>query len=134
MSYFISADIWRRIHEHPRLIPVVLRLQNNISDPLPLSAAAKLVGMERTAFSRYFRRTTTIGYRHFIWAFRISHAMHLVQHSSSTITEIAFMVGFGDISTFERVYKRFAGYTPTESRRVAMQITSDDFHNRQTAA
>ncbi|BBB97383.1 AraC-like DNA-binding protein [Bradyrhizobium elkanii] len=52
---------------------------------------------------------------------RLARAHHLLndpRHSGSTIGTIAFEVGFGDLSYFNRTFRRHYGVTPSDIRAV----------------
>lgn len=49
---------------------------------------------------------------------RVEAAKFLLIKSSSTVTEIAGRVGFSDYNYFTKTFKRFAGVTPSEYRRL----------------
>jgi AraC family transcriptional regulator len=48
---------------------------------------------------------------------RIERAKALLANPNSSITEIAFDVGFSGTSAFSAAFHRIAGQTPTEFRR-----------------
>jgi AraC-like DNA-binding protein len=43
-------------------------------------------------------------------------ALGYIEQSRLSITEIAFMLGFSDLSNFIRAFKRWTGKSPTEFR------------------
>ena len=47
---------------------------------------------------------------------RIQAAEEMLAKTDLTISEIAYRTGFNDPKYFSRVYKRFAGCTPSETR------------------
>jgi AraC-like DNA-binding protein len=44
-------------------------------------------------------------------------ALRHVQEGRESISEIAFLLGFSEVSTFHRAFKRWCGRTPAEVRR-----------------
>jgi AraC-like DNA-binding protein len=44
-------------------------------------------------------------------------AVEHLRRSSDSITEIAFMLGYSDLSAFTRAFKRWTGTAPMEYRR-----------------
>lgn len=114
---FITAETWERICCNSRLTSLVIFLERHISEPITLAEAARAACMQRTAFSRFFRRAAGIGYRKFLHALRLNRASLLIRTSDESITEIAGAVGYSDISTFERVFKEYTGCCPREFRK-----------------
>ena len=47
---------------------------------------------------------------------RMSHATRLLTQSKQTVEDVAFAVGYADLRSFTRAFKRETGLTPTESR------------------
>jgi len=89
----------------------------HIQDAISLRQAAGEVGLERTYFSAYFRRTT--GHRFHTWVqlVRINRALELLE-SDLSITQLAYAVGYQDLTTFERAFKQTTGLTPSLARKV----------------
>jgi AraC-like DNA-binding protein len=50
---------------------------------------------------------------------RLRHAARLLADDARSITEIAFGVGFGDLSNFVRTFHRAAGVSPRAFRKAA---------------
>lgn len=54
----------------------------------------------------------TISYKDYLHQIRISEAKRLFKESDLNINEVSALVGYGDISTFNRVFKKKEGLTP----------------------
>jgi AraC-like DNA-binding protein len=50
---------------------------------------------------------------------RLRRAARLLAEDTRAITDVAFDVGFGDLSNFVRTFRRAAGASPREFRRKA---------------
>ena len=48
---------------------------------------------------------------------RTELANQYINDATLTLTEISFMLGFSEISSFSRAYKRWTGMSPSEARR-----------------
>jgi AraC-like DNA-binding protein len=46
-------------------------------------------------------------------------ALQYVKNHQFELTEVAFLLGFSDLSTFSRSFKRWTGYSPEQYRKVA---------------
>ena len=44
-----------------------------------------------------------------------------IQDRKMSMTEISFMLGFSEVSSFSRAYKNWTGYAPTDSRQMSTQ-------------
>jgi AraC-like DNA-binding protein len=49
---------------------------------------------------------------------RTELAEQYIHDESLTLTEISFMLGFSEISSFSRAYRRWTGHSPSEARKM----------------
>ncbi len=113
---FIGADVWKRAQYYLSIRKSLEYLEKSFGESVGLTQMAMTACMEKTAFSRAFRRKTGITVHEFIQAYRVSQAAASIETSDRSITDIAFSVGFSSLDTFERVFKRVAGATPRSYR------------------
>lgn len=84
------------------------------TDGLTLRRAAEIAGMESTYFSSFFRKKVGICFRDWRQLCRIKISFELMHDRDYSITQIAFEAGFGDISSFQRAFKRITGMSPRD--------------------
>lgn len=92
-----------RVHDY------VLR---NYSDRISLSDAASVAAMQEKYFSSFFHLKTGVCFSEWLSYVRVSHAKRLMRSANRSITDVAFEVGFQNLRTFERTFKRHTGNTP----------------------
>lgn len=92
-------------------------IEGHPDEPISLGKAARITATEKTYFSSFFRRKVGITFTDWIRRFRVARAMKIMKDRDSSITEIAYEVGFSDLRTFERAFKRLTRKTPREYRR-----------------
>ncbi|MFH7005570.1 chromate resistance protein ChrB domain-containing protein [Flavobacterium bizetiae] len=73
-------------------------------------------------FSKYFE---DLNFGEYVRKLRIEKAINLIQHSTYTLTEIAYMTGFSDQSHFTRIFKLHTGKNPSSYRKNARKSNSD---------
>ena len=100
----------------PRLEKVKRFVDDHLGGPVSLGVAADVAGLEKTYFSKFFRRKTGICFRDWLSAVRVRRALELMTARALSITEIAFAVGFRDLRTFERAVERCTGLCPSAVR------------------
>jgi AraC-like DNA-binding protein len=108
-------------HYYPPLERVYKHVITNCSEPIPLSEAASIAHLEKKYFSRLFRKNVGITFTQWKQFVRVQKAIDLMQSQHSSISDIAFSVGFGDVRSFERVFKKFTGVTPRAFRKSVAQ-------------
>lgn len=87
-------------------------VDQNQAESLPLGKAARIAGLEEKYFSAFFRAKTGVCFKDWLAYVRVARAIELMRARDQTITCIAFAVGFQDLRTFERAFKRCTGVTP----------------------
>ncbi|WET03199.1 chromate resistance protein ChrB domain-containing protein [Flavobacterium sp. YJ01] len=65
-------------------------------------------------FSKYFE---DLNFGEYVRKLRIEKAINLIQNTSYTLTEIAYMTGFSDQSHFTRIFKLQTGKNPSSYRK-----------------
>lgn len=69
-------------------------------------------------FSKYFE---DLNFGEYVRKLRIEKAINLIQNSTYTLTEIAYMTGFSDQSHFTRIFKLHTGKNPSSYRKNALK-------------
>lgn len=92
----------------------------NYNDPsLTLGGAAKELNINRTYLSSLFGRNLGCGFHTYLNHLRIVRACYIIAEEKSSVTEAAFASGFANLRTFNRVFLKQAGMTPTAYRKSA---------------
>lgn len=73
-------------------------------------------------FSKYFE---DLNFGDYVRKLRIEKAVHLIENSSYTLTEIAYMTGFSDQSHFTRIFKLHTGKNPSSYRKKTQKSNPD---------
>ena len=74
----------------------------------------KEIGMSRSQLHRKLQALTNESSSQFIRSFRLQRAMELLRKKNASIAEIAFKVGFGSPSYFNKCFLKHYGCTPSE--------------------
>jgi transcriptional regulator GlxA family with amidase domain len=101
-----------------RIQRVIAYVANNLDRRITLAEAAGVACLEPFYFSKRFRKG--IGESFVTWnaRIRVEAARRLLLESNRSITAIAAAVGYGDVTTFERAFRRFEPVAPREYRRI----------------
>ncbi|MBQ0757423.1 MAG: AraC family transcriptional regulator, partial [Amphritea sp.] len=93
-------------------------MQARIHEQLDIDTLAASVNLSKFHFiKRYKDVTGTTPINHFI-QLKIERACHLLDISTRTIAEVAFMVGYEDAYYFSRMFKKVMGISPTQYRKL----------------
>lgn len=103
---------------YDRLQRVQQHIDQHLTDKISLKTAARIAGLEEKYFSAFFRAKTGICFKEWLTLLRIGRATEIMGTRNHSITYIALAVGFQDLRTFERAFKRCAGMTPRAFKRL----------------
>jgi len=104
---------------YPRLKRLHQYVEQTYSEPIPLEKAASIAALESSYFSTYFRAKVGITFTDWLRQVRIEKAMELMKAGDFSITEIAYEVGFADLTTFGRAFKQHTRMTPMDFKKSA---------------
>lgn len=126
----LLTDGWVPPLDDPHAQEIIGRAMNYVSEHLTgdvrLSDAARMAGMSESSFSRYFARASGQNFATLVRRLRIAHASKLLLQSRQPVSEIAFEVGYRNLSNFNRQFRKETGETPTFYRRRARSGTDHD--------
>jgi AraC-like DNA-binding protein len=103
--------------KHRRLRPLLFHLLSNFGERLSSTQAAKIVSVERKYFSKFFQRETGFKFSWWNREIRIRFATRLLHERGRNIESVAVAVGYIDLTTFTRAFKKCNGMCPVEYRR-----------------
>jgi len=91
-------------------------LDQQYRDPPSLEALAEDVGLSVSRLAHLFRDETGMSIQSYIVERRLLMAAMLIVQSDEQISQIAYRVGFGDVSNFNHSFKRRFAMSPREYR------------------
>ncbi|OCT12894.1 hypothetical protein A8709_21425 [Paenibacillus pectinilyticus] len=93
-------------------------VESNFGDDLSLDAISAKLGITGPYLSTYFKEKTGTNFSDYIFAVRMNKSMEMLRDTDLKIQEIASLVGYFTAASFNRVFKRHTGITPSEFRRL----------------
>lgn len=96
-------------------------IAENCDKDLTLDSIAGLVGFSPCYFSRVFKQTIHSNFVEYLTQQRLKRAQNLLADSDCAITTIAMESGFKSISTFNRVFQKYKGCSPSEFKKHYLQ-------------
>lgn len=104
-----------------RLKKIILYIQDNYQEPIRTRDLSELIPMSEGQFCRFFKAMTRKTPVDYINSYRIRQAAELLQQSDRKISDIAFDVGFDNVSYFIKVFRKAMKCSPSEFRKGAIQ-------------
>jgi AraC family transcriptional regulator len=104
-----------------RMVQAALWMGEHSHEAIDLEAAASQTGVSVFHFLRLFARVLGVTPHQYLVGARVRHAARLLADDTRSVTDVAFDVGFGDLSNFVRTFHRAAGMSPRAFRRAAVR-------------
>lgn len=92
-------------------------LRAHYSGDITLDMLADKLNISRSYLSTYFKERTGINFVDYVNSIRIHNAKQLLSQSDMKIQKAALQVGYQNINSFNRMFKKFTGLTPSEFRK-----------------
>lgn len=93
-------------------------IEANLCTQITLEKLAGLIHLSPFHFARCFKATMGLAPHQYVIARRIELAKQLLLTTPLTVTEIAWSIGYENLSHFRRLFTTHLGVTPGEIRRV----------------
>jgi|GEM_PF-2618655 len=115
--------------------PVVQYVVENIRDNLCLEALAEQFHLDKSYLSRIFKQYTGQTVHEFINVKKVEMAQRLLLlETASSVSHIAFELGFSNGAYFSKIFKKYVGITPTKFRKnndkKMTVVFNQPFHNK----
>jgi AraC family transcriptional regulator len=104
--------------DRQRIIAVVRHINASFNEPCTLGELASIAGMSQFRFARRFRAVTGESANQYVLNRRLSAAAAQLLATRRSVSEIAYEVGFNDLSYFYTRFKGAFGSAPGEWRRL----------------
>ncbi len=106
-----------------RKLPVwALRLKEILNDEwntsFDLHVLARKAGVHPVTISRYFSQYFGATLSSYLRAVRVEKSINLINTTSLSLTEIAYVCGFADQAHFTRSFKTHTGFVPKDLRKI----------------
>lgn len=93
-------------------------IEENYKDPISLKEVAYASGFSEYYFSRLFNDVTEKTFSTYLNEIRIRKAEKILSKDDASITDAAHEAGFNSMVTFNRMFKKIVGCTPTAYKKL----------------
>ena len=121
----MATDLWTPLRQDRRLVRVLRLVNHDMTKRPTLTEAASTAGLEKTYFSTYFRREVGCSFMEWSSRVRVEHARRLLTERRGPISHVAAAVGYDDMTTFERNFRKYCGVTPRQYRQQFRKRVAD---------
>jgi AraC-like DNA-binding protein len=96
-------------------------LDHHYGEELSLEMLADKLNITGAYLSTYFKEKTGMNFSDYLNGMRVNIAKDMLQNSSMKIQDVAVRVGYHNVNSFIRMFKRYAGLPPGEFRKTSQQ-------------
>jgi len=101
-----------RVHGDAPVLKVQRHIETRFSDQLLNAELANISGLSQRTFLRRFDAATGYSPATYVQNLRVEKARGALERSGDSTAQIAWSVGYQDVSAFSRVFKSITGLTP----------------------
>lgn len=116
-----------------RFQDILSYMEDHCDENITLRDAAERIGFSPSHFSKFFHQMTGTCFVQYLNFIRTSMAAEMLGTTNRKITEIAFSCGFSNIRTFNRVFLKNTGYTPSDYLRLPESKTNNFTYYRSSS-
>ncbi len=114
----ISLTAPNATHRIEVIRPAIAYMNENFFENITIEQLAETVCLSKSYFMRRFREAAGVGAIEYLSQLRIKKACEILSQTDKTAAETAFACGFRNLSNFNRLFRKIAGCTPKEYRRL----------------
>jgi len=100
-----------------RIGAAISHLETNYQEAIDLDQLARIARMSNRNFIRSFQAAMGSSPIAYVIQLRVNRGASLLRRTESSVTEVAFQVGFTDSNYFARQFRKLLGVTPSQYRR-----------------
>lgn len=93
----------------------IAQIHSHLDKAISVEELADLVGMGASSFHRAFKETMHMPPLQYAKSIKLTHAQALIREGK-TVTQASQLVGYKSATQFSREYKRYFGYSPSQTR------------------
>lgn len=112
-----AGHLCRPLVAAPHTAAAVAWISEHYAEACRIELIAGLCHLSESEFSRVFHREHGISFRRFLLQYRIAKARDFLAEPHSSVSEVAYAVGFNDLSHFGRMFRRIVGMPATRYQR-----------------
>jgi AraC-like DNA-binding protein len=99
----------------------------NFQQNIIIKDLLEITNMSNTSFYAAFKQTYRMPFKDYLLNIRVGYACKLLTEASQNISGIAYDSGFGNISNFNRQFKKIKGITPSQFQDQIKKIEEESF-------
>ena len=117
MTHYLGEVLNRMPTENGVIAQIRKAIGESLKNGTPkLALVAKLIALSPRTLQRRLEKYG-LDFKKLVDDTRHQFALEYLSDRENTLTQIAFLLGYSEVSAFNRAFKRWTGFTPSDSRR-----------------
>lgn len=100
-----------------RIIEIINTANQKFKENISLTEYAEIFELTPEYLANYFKRYTNISFMNYINNLRVEEAKQLILTTEKSMTDIALECGFSSVKSFNTMFKKMVGATPSTIRK-----------------
>ncbi|MBK9736630.1 MAG: helix-turn-helix domain-containing protein [Saprospiraceae bacterium] len=121
LSFLEFDTVSPKANENRIQIAYAYIMQHYADPEFKMKSVADQVQMSENVFSHFFQKQSFRSFSDFLIDMRLGKACKLILESDKTISEIGYASGFNNLANFNRLFKKYRGFTPNGFRKKYLQ-------------
>ena len=120
--------------QESRITGMIRYLHENYTETITLNEIAARFYLSPCYLCREFKKHTSSTIIQYVNSLRISHAQRLFHETDMSVTEVSKIVGFSNVTHFNRIFKAVTGLSPSQYRKQKLErnpLTSLSYQTAQ---
>ena len=113
---YIVHDFWKN-HSDKAILKSQEIMEKNFTKRISIEALSKNLGISPRHFKRRFKKATGENPLSYLQMLRIETAKRELEITQKTVNEITWDVGYEDVNSFRKLFKKHTGMLPSEYRK-----------------
>ncbi len=106
----------RKYHSDPTVLSIQQWLEEHFDDRFTIDGVAEQFGLSNRSLIRRFKTAIGMPPSNYLQEIRLDAARKRLEQTNLSIEEITHQIGYEDISSFTKLFKRKTGFTPSHYR------------------
>lgn len=117
--YQIASAMKKYIEEDRKLIhKLIAYMHEHCTEPFDVKKHAGMVFFSESKLNKVFKQYTGVGPGTYVRRLKMMKARELYESGIGNWTEVSLIVGYSDLPSFSKAYKKITGFAPTSCHAV----------------
>lgn len=100
--------------DHARMKPVINYINQHLYENLTMAELCARTGFSERSLARLFQDTLNTSFHRYFKLLRMVRAIELILENDKSLSEIAYMLGYNNISAFSNIFAQLTGMRPSD--------------------